>query len=813
MMQTRNPYQARQRVMLPALAAALLLSANAVSAQATTGSDSEETDENVITLSTFTVESEKGSGYRATNSIAATRSNTPIKDVPLNIQVFTQDLYEDLLITNQTDLEAYNASLVNGGADHRSSNAIQQAYNNFLFRGFIQNWGIRDGIREYDPIDTQGLARVEVIKGPAAPLYGLAYPGGIMNNITKVVDFTEDFTDIRLTAASYGEMRGTIDANYSGDVGGGKFGVRFNAAKTVSKDERAHSEGNINYTQAQLAWQPTPTTQIEFLAERGYREKPNGLSYFATGEVDANGNALGNQSSIPLQEFFPDIPYTWNWSDGTNMRSLDTKLYRGKVTQTVGENLVLSAYLQYSARKQIDGDGWDANGSGGADSWEAGGGWIFGADNLPGTADDYIQMGYSYRDWANNMHAYGVTGVYKLDFSEVKNTFTFGANVWAEHFRSRSYTQANSANKQVREFPIQAGIPIETSYAPPTDLQPITDGNGFTHETNTNDYYFASYQMSALDNRLKINASINRTNLNLKQWANGQATTYNETDQSKDSPMFGVMYDITDELSIYAVTSSSLFPETTKDSFGTQMPPQVGKGQEIGFKTELMEGKLSGTVSFYKIEQTGGFQVDSTAENLNTQRWDSMTAAERAVAFPGQTRNDLLGDNVPGAKQESTGFEVDLIYQPTRNWQILFSYANNDQEVVEAINAATIGQSTAGHVDSQFSVLTRYSFLDGSLDGLWLGLGVHAADGALQDYNGPAGSARFNPSTLRAEVFAGYNFKMFGYDSSVQINAKNITRQEEFFGWKGTGSASTIATERYEIPTKMRLSLTWGISF
>jgi outer membrane receptor protein involved in Fe transport len=261
MMHTRNPTFARSRVLLTATAAvALVFTANSVSAQTATGSNSDENGEDVVTLSAFTVESEKGSGYRATNSIAATRSNTPIKDVPLNIQVFTQDLYEDLLITNQTDLEAYNASLVNGGADHRSSNAIQQAYNNFIFRGFVQNWGIRDGLREYDPIDTQGLARVEVIKGPAAPLYGLAYPGGIMNNITKQVDFSENFTDVRLTAASFGETRATVDANYSGDVGNGKFGVRVNGAHTVSKDERAHSEGSIKYTQIQLAWQPAPTT-------------------------------------------------------------------------------------------------------------------------------------------------------------------------------------------------------------------------------------------------------------------------------------------------------------------------------------------------------------------------------------------------------------------------------------------------------------------------------------------------------------------------------------------------------------------------
>ncbi|HWL17103.1 MAG TPA: TonB-dependent receptor plug domain-containing protein, partial [Opitutus sp.] len=233
-------------------------------------------DGEVVTLSPFNVSTERDSGYRASNSIAGTRTNTPIKDIPLNIQVFTKDFYDDLLITNQVDLERYNASLVNGGADTRSSNPIQQAYNAFLFRGFVQNWGLRDGIRQYDPIDTQGLARVEVVKGPAGPLYGLSYAGGVMNSITKQVDFRENFTSLRASVQNEGEYRGTIDANYTGNVGGGKFGVRFNGAHADTKDERAHSDGTVRYAQLNLEWQPFPNTQLKFLMEDGYREKNNG---------------------------------------------------------------------------------------------------------------------------------------------------------------------------------------------------------------------------------------------------------------------------------------------------------------------------------------------------------------------------------------------------------------------------------------------------------------------------------------------------------------------------------------------------------
>ena len=88
-------------------------------AQTPATTPSGNTEEDVVTLSPFTVSTAKDVGYRASNSIAGTRSNTPIKDIPLNIQVFTKDFYDDLLITNQVDLERYNAALVNGGADIR----------------------------------------------------------------------------------------------------------------------------------------------------------------------------------------------------------------------------------------------------------------------------------------------------------------------------------------------------------------------------------------------------------------------------------------------------------------------------------------------------------------------------------------------------------------------------------------------------------------------------------------------------------------------------------------------------------------------
>jgi iron complex outermembrane recepter protein len=781
----------------------------ATAATTTTATESEEP----LRMNVFTVSTEKDVGYRAVNSIAGTRTNTPIKDVPVNIYVFTKDFIEDLGFTNQVDLERYNASMINGGADVHSDNPIQQQFNAFLFRGFVQNWSLRDGIREYDPIDTQGLARVEVVKGPAAPLYGLAYPGGIMNNITKDVDYKRSFTSLRLTAQSEGEYRVAIDANYAAKVGGGTFGVRYNGARVESQDIREHSEGAVKYSQVSLGWVPFPTTELKFIAETGYREKPNGLGgtgvngYFQRGETNSSGVGLSNGASIPLQIFHPEIPWEWNWSTGNNMRSLDTKLYRGTINQSFGDNFQVTGYMQYSDRVQIDGNGWDANGSGGGDSWEAGGGWI----TDPLTGKETIQSGYSYRDWSNSMHAYGATAIYKADFGPIKNTFSFGANAWSEKFVSRSGTQAGSPNQQLLIFDVKTGVNTTNTPPPPTDFHPVNTGNGFSHQDNSNDYYFASWQWSTMENRLKGNFSLNHTNLKLVNWTSGTDNAPTTAEQSKKSPLIGVMFDVTPEVSIWANHATSLFPNSLRNSFGVLLPAIVGSSYEGGVKLDLMQGKISGTISYYQITQEGGSQFDPNAENLNTQRWDSMTPAQRAVAFPGQTRNDIRGDQVDGAESESKGFEADLIFSFNQNWQALVSYATNNNEITQAVDLTTIGQSNIGSIKNQVAVLGKYSFTNGDLKGLYLGVGAQSAGKALQGYF--QGRARYYPKTFYVEAFGGYHFKIRDYTALIQVNVKNITKQEDYVGWQATGSSAIIATRPYEVPTAIRYALTFGLDF
>jgi outer membrane receptor for ferric coprogen and ferric-rhodotorulic acid len=369
-------------------------------------------------------------------------------------------------------------------------------------------------------------------------------------------------------------------------------------------------------------------------------------------------------------------------------------------------------------------------------------------------------------------------------------------------------------SKQYIDFPIRTGInPDIVSQFPPSDY--YIDVGATPEENNSNDYYFASWQLSALNNRLKFNAAMNRTNIKLVQ----HSAKPNITKVSKNSPMFGAMYDVTKGVSVFAVHSTSLFPTSDKNDFDAQMPPVTGKSYEGGVKVELLGGKISGTLSYYEITQKGGSQRDPSADNRNKLLWDSMTPEQRTAQFgAGTTRADLrdrggnLGDLVAGGTATSKGFEADIVFQPTPNWQAMISYAHNNQEVTKAVNSATVGQSTSGHIKDQFSALTKYTFTDGPVNGLSIGLGLQSAGKALQDYSAPGGTARYNPSTFYLETFASYKFKAFGYQQRVQLNLKNLTQQDSYVGWYAK-SGDTYAMSRYKVPGKMIWNLSYALEF
>jgi outer membrane receptor protein involved in Fe transport len=176
------------------------------------------TDEGVTTLTPFEVRSEKDYGYLRTNTTTATRIGVAIQTVPISVSVISEDFIRDANLTDIQDVLRYQAS----SAGDTRMGVLQPATGftpsgNMSLRGFPINSRLRNGLLRYNNYSLDNVDRVEVIKGPAAVFFGQAFPGGVINYVTKQPEFRTVPTTLSYSYGGYdtrmGTQRATLDSN------------------------------------------------------------------------------------------------------------------------------------------------------------------------------------------------------------------------------------------------------------------------------------------------------------------------------------------------------------------------------------------------------------------------------------------------------------------------------------------------------------------------------------------------------------------------------------------------------------------------
>jgi iron complex outermembrane receptor protein len=148
-------------------------------------------------------------GYSVPEATTATRTDTPIRDIPQSIQVVPQQMLEDQQVIRLEDA-LRNVSGVFSG------NNFGGTLDNFNVRGFADATTLRDGFK--DSFTESGLAlrdpanieQIEVLKGPASVLYGNVEPGGVINVVTKQ-PLADPFYSANLSVGTYSFYRPSFD--------------------------------------------------------------------------------------------------------------------------------------------------------------------------------------------------------------------------------------------------------------------------------------------------------------------------------------------------------------------------------------------------------------------------------------------------------------------------------------------------------------------------------------------------------------------------------------------------------------------------
>jgi len=146
-------------------------------------------------------------GYVAPVISTATRTATPLRDVPQSVTVVTQELIKDQLMTSVADVVRYVPGITaHQGENNRDDLVIRGNRSSADF--FVD--GVRDDVQYFR--DLYNLDRVEALKGPNAMIFGRGGGGGVLNRVVKEAQF-EPLHQFTLQGGQYAARRFTADVD------------------------------------------------------------------------------------------------------------------------------------------------------------------------------------------------------------------------------------------------------------------------------------------------------------------------------------------------------------------------------------------------------------------------------------------------------------------------------------------------------------------------------------------------------------------------------------------------------------------------
>lgn len=313
--------------------ATLLLMGWATPVRCQTTASSDSSGDETIKLSPFVVGAAMDHGYVATSSMAGTRLNTSLKEIPASISTVTKDMMNDLGAYNSQELLTYTLGTEVSGPYGSFSGAsvapgtLAQDYVDRSFapltrvRGLAPADNTRDFFLTSIPWDGFNTDRVEINRGPNAMLFGTGSPAGIINQTTILPEFGKSANDVTFEYGRFGSARAQLDNNTV--LLHHQLAIR--TALKYSNDRFMQREAHIRDKRAfiAVAYRPYQLTTIRANFEEGRQEsvKPEwrppfdlGITHWfdlgkpaydpTTGQTTLTGT--WNQQAAPVGALNPD---------------------------------------------------------------------------------------------------------------------------------------------------------------------------------------------------------------------------------------------------------------------------------------------------------------------------------------------------------------------------------------------------------------------------------------------------------------------------------------------------------------------------
>jgi iron complex outermembrane recepter protein len=763
----REPMTFRMGPIVGALLAAAAWASPALAADPASSAGkglSEMSIEELMTVQTspFEVSTRLDDGYRASNSVSGSRFDAPIGDLPFAIQAFTEAFIADQKPRNIFDVARYSPGVTYRSNDFNEGNA------NLAIRGFAVSATpgnlqiLRDGLPGPPIFDFTNIARLEVVKGPASFLYGQLAPGGIVNVITKSPQ-PKLAASVGATYGSYGQYR------FESDLTGPAIDKRLLYRVALSYDEDMHywepyNAHSFNISPSLLA-HPTErlSLSVKFehfrkLEEPQVMQKPG----YRTQDGVVPTPSDPNRSGVDV----PGLSDRWNSMSNNDFRHSSTN------GLSMWGDLKANDHWNVRAGYSHQDSMVDALFSGNLGM----------ANNVTFLQGRRVRR-QSYNNSGNTIEAHAVG---KYQFAPVSARVLVGAQYASRTFEARAGQAPN--DPALGTDPTASPLPLwdlrdsatwDRSAGVP--LASLTESQANKSSVFKDRAVYGGLTFGVWEDRVLLLAGWRQT------WTDSQltdrATQVSDANISANrlTPQYGALFKPTPGLALFSSYAESFVPGSqillVRNVATKPAAPTEGQGVEAGAKFELLDKRISGTLTYFDIR--------------NKNIVNDLASLDPATAA-------MLFTNVQSGEQRSRGVEFDTTLTLTASWQLYASYSFMDARIIAfSGNDATILAQDPGSLDAagranyknvrrlhgaplQMSaphlanVWSRYDFLEGDLKGLYFAGGANLVYNQTLLPDTPE-SAHQTYTLLSATI--GYSHRIQNLRIIVDLAGKNLADQ------------------------------------
>jgi iron complex outermembrane receptor protein len=502
--------------------------------------------------------------YRSLSATGATKTETDLKDLPQSARVLTADMLQDAGVSRFAD------ALDMGSGISRQSNfgGVWDAYavrgftgdpsygSDLMVNGFSSSRGY-NGLR-----DSVNVSSIEILKGPAAALYGRGEPGGIINIATKKPLFQPSYT-LSQSLSTHDTWRTAADL--TGPVSE-TVAYRLNAAYEKGNSFRDTLSSKRHMVSPSVIWRLSDNTTLSYELEAFEQQ-----AYFDRGVVAVKG-VLG---LIPNSRFLGE-----NADGPMTVKSTGHQLF---VQHDFVNGWSLQSGLSYRSSQMV---GFSTE----ASALQSDGRTLWRQRRF---------RDFSAQDWSGRVELLGKVGAHHL-------------LVGVDGYRFID------DRLQLRKSPNAAAPYAIDIYAPvyggvrPTVLGPSID----TREQQWQTAIYAQDQVD-LGSQWKALLGVRRDSYRQTITNYNRSGLQNRQSLETTSPRAGIVYQPDKQVSLYASAGKSFRPNSGIGINNESFQAETSRAYEAGVKFDTADGKISSTLAVYSIKKENVLTVNPADTNFS----------------------------------------------------------------------------------------------------------------------------------------------------------------------------------------------------